>query len=481
MKTPKDSRAGKEKENAKMKPSSASPPPLSRHATPSGHHRSPTPLPPLPAHILAAQEVRRRNALRERGPCRSGCGDLDTHVLRGGGFERGCVVGVSAEEEGVGMALGLQVLSRELLDYPDSRALIITPRPAVEVLRSLRGSLVAQLQPQEQTGGGCSLEYCLERVMLSCVFDMDGLWEVLSDLSDAEADAEADESHKGDQNPEMQKQTQTQTQTKGKEIQDSQDEEETLSTPLDDTTTTKKNTDTINTTTTTTTTTTITTITTITNTTPSFILITHFSTLLSSLFAQRERQAAHSTISLLSARLNYLSRNLPPGPLIMILNSVTESPGTTPSRPHQTRTHIQDDSKPTKTKPGPSTALDPSLQSIFSAPPPLDIPGYHYTGNLPRRLKPSFGLVFTQLLDLHLLCSRVARTRARDGLPVLGLQDREEDAGGVVTVVEVLMDEMGVWQGRRGVRPRREQRWTAVDVVKGRVCCAMEEEAMEAC
>ncbi|KAG6092829.1 hypothetical protein E4U31_007037, partial [Claviceps sp. LM219 group G6] len=88
-----------------MKPSSLSPssPPPSRHATPPGH-RSPTPLPPLPAHILAAQEVRRRNALRERGPCRSGCGDLDSHVLRVGGFERGCVVGVSAEEEGVGMA-----------------------------------------------------------------------------------------------------------------------------------------------------------------------------------------------------------------------------------------------------------------------------------------------------------------------------------------------------------------------------------------
>ncbi|KAG5977224.1 hypothetical protein E4U56_000189 [Claviceps arundinis] len=454
-----------------MKPSSLSPspspspPPPSRHATPPGH-RSPTPLPPLPAHILAAQEVRRRNALRERGPCRSGCGDLDSHVLRGGGFERGCVVGVSAEEEGVGMALGLQVLSRELLDRPDSRALIITPRPAAEVLRSLRESLVAQQrQQQQQTGGGCSLGHCLERVMLSCVFDMDGLWEVLSDLSDAEADAEPDDSHKEGQRHEMQRQTQTKG--KGKEIQDSQDEEETLSTPLDDTATTNNNNnDTTNTTTTITT-----------NTTPSFILITHFSTLLSGLFAQRERQAAHSTVSLLSARLNYLSRNLPPNPLIMILNSVTESPGTTPARPHQTRTRtrtrngIQADAKPTKTKLTPSTALDSSLQSIFSAPPPLDILGYHYTGNLPRRLKPSFGLVFTQLLDLHLLCSQVARTRAHDALP--GLQDREGDAGGVVTVVEVLMDEMGVWQGRRGVRPRREQRWTAVDVVKGRVCCAM--------
>ncbi|KAG5975786.1 hypothetical protein E4U58_007326 [Claviceps cyperi] len=427
-----------------MKPSSPSPsrslPPPSRHVTPPGH-RSPTPLPPLPARILAAQEVRRRNALRERGSCRSGCGDLDTHVLRVGGFERGCVVGVSAEEEeGVGMALGLQVLSRELLDCPDSRALIITPRPAAEVLRSLRESLVAQQQPQEQTGGCCSLGDCLERVMLSCVFDMDGLWEVLSDLSDAEADAEADDGHKGDQKRETQ--LQTQTQKPAKEIQDSQDEEETLSTSVDRTT----------------------------NTTPSFILITHFSTLLSGLFAQRERQAAHSTVSLLNARLNYLSRNLPPSPLIMILNSVTESPGMTTERPHRSRTRIQGDAKPTKTKTTPSTALDPSLQSIFSAPPSLDIPGY-YTGTLPRRLKPSFGLVFAQLLDLHLLCSRVARTRAHDGLP--GLQGGEGDAGGVVTVVEVLMDEMGVWQGRRGVRPRREQRWTAVDVVKGRVCCAM--------
>ncbi|KAG5927486.1 hypothetical protein E4U42_002196 [Claviceps africana] len=358
-------------------------------ASPSAPPRPSTPArrrfttsPPVPADVLAAREVGRRNALGKMGPCRSGCGDLDDHVLRGGGFERGCVVG-----------LGLQVLSRELLDRrasspPDSRALIITPRPAGEVLGSLRESLEAQLR---QTGegegegegaGGCVLAECLERVMLSCVFDMDGLGEVLSDLDrdvqDAEAEADIHETHDG---------------------QDARGGEP-----------------------------------------PSLVLITHFSSLLSGLFAQRERRAAHETVSRVGARLGRLSRTLPSGPLVMMLNSAT---GTG-----------------TGTGPPTRTAADPSLQGIFGP-----------------RPRPSFGVVFAQLLDMHLLCSRA--TTRHGGTPTEtvrrrdGGQEQDHPGAASVTVVEVLTDDMGVWQGRRGPRPSREQRWTAVHVVAGRVVCAM--------
>lgn len=42
--------------------------------------------------------------MRGLGPCRSGCEDLDNYVLLAGGFERGSVVGISAEDEdGVGV------------------------------------------------------------------------------------------------------------------------------------------------------------------------------------------------------------------------------------------------------------------------------------------------------------------------------------------------------------------------------------------
>ncbi|KAG6003826.1 hypothetical protein E4U54_000627 [Claviceps lovelessii] len=375
------------------------------------------------------------------------------------------------------MALGLQVLSRELLDEKtsplgtQSRALIITPRPAGEVLRSLRESFAAQMQTtgaadSDADNDGRVLADCLDRAMLSCVFDMDGLCEVLSDLDEddnAEAEAEAD-------NHQMEMH-------KTREIQDSQDAEEEalLSTvppppPPDDNSKNSKRDrkkDSM----------------------PSFILITHFSTLLGGLFAQRERQAAHATVSQVGARLGHLSRNLASSPLIMILNSVTETRDTV-DRTRKSRVHGHAQGPSTTT----AAALDPSLQSIFS-PPLLDIPGYN-AGNMPRRVKPSFGLVFAQLLDMHLLCSRVART-GHDGTKTE--TETETETGGVVsergndngndndnergeihgsgasfvTIVEVLMDDMGVWQGRRGPRPSREQRWTAVDVVRGRVSCDM--------
>lgn len=55
-------------------------------------------LEPIAASVLADGEARRRSAIKELGACRSGCDDLDDYVLSGG-LERGCVVGLSAEEE----------------------------------------------------------------------------------------------------------------------------------------------------------------------------------------------------------------------------------------------------------------------------------------------------------------------------------------------------------------------------------------------
>lgn len=59
-------------------------------------------LEPVSGATLFEQETRRRDALARRGRCVTGCRELDEQVLLGG-FERGCVVGVSAEEEDVGL------------------------------------------------------------------------------------------------------------------------------------------------------------------------------------------------------------------------------------------------------------------------------------------------------------------------------------------------------------------------------------------
>lgn len=63
---------------------------------------SPSPLVPLPASVLLEQELARKERLWKKGNLTTGCRELDEYVLLGG-FERGSVVGVSAEEEEVGM------------------------------------------------------------------------------------------------------------------------------------------------------------------------------------------------------------------------------------------------------------------------------------------------------------------------------------------------------------------------------------------
>lgn len=59
-------------------------------------------LDPVPGSVLLEQEVARRDGLRQRGNLMTGCQELDESVLSGG-FERGCVVGLSAEDEEIGL------------------------------------------------------------------------------------------------------------------------------------------------------------------------------------------------------------------------------------------------------------------------------------------------------------------------------------------------------------------------------------------
>ncbi|KHN98879.1 uncharacterized protein MAM_03341 [Metarhizium album ARSEF 1941] len=379
--------------------------------------RDPFPLAPVPASILAEREAERRNHARRRGYFKTACPEIDDHVLLGG-LETGHVVGLSAEEESFGVALGLQVLSRALLEHPRSRALVITPKPAGVILRSLRDAVGAELAHEGVAPADMDLRLrtALDSVMLSCVFDMDGLWEVLADL-EREGDS------RPRPRPSSRPASQEEEEDAASEIQDSEDEGLWSPPPSPP------------------------------PPPPCFILLTHFSSLLTSLFTQRARPAAHADLSLLSSRLRHLSRSLPSRPLVLILNSTTSS--TDSNAPEPAR-------RPRPSAPAGGRPLDPSLRSIFN-PPPLHIPGYVSASS--RRNKPSFGLVFTQLLDLHLLASRIPRTRG----------DAEDALGGAapeatfVTVVEVLLDGMGLWTGSLGKRQSREQRWAAVHVDAGRV------------
>jgi len=64
---------------------------------------------PVSASVLSRLERRRRDAVRERGRCGIGCGEVDEYVLMGG-LERGSVVGVSSEEEDFGVLVSFFAL-----------------------------------------------------------------------------------------------------------------------------------------------------------------------------------------------------------------------------------------------------------------------------------------------------------------------------------------------------------------------------------
>lgn len=201
---------------------------------------------------------------------------------------------------------------------------------------------------------------------------------------------------------------------------------------------------------------------------PGIILITHFSTLLNALFTQRDRSSAHTTLQLLSSHLRYLSHSS--GPLIMLLNSTTNAP----SHPAAPSTAAPTAPGPPGRKPS-ERPLDPTLRSIFNPPPPTHT-GYGSASlALSRKNKPAFGLTFSQFLDLHLLCIRLPKTRA-DAEIVFAPAATGSARAKYTWVMEVLLDESGFWDSR-GRRIDREQRWGAVDIKDGvRVVDAFEKK-----
>lgn len=518
-----------------------------RHLTfnPPAHQRDPNSRPrPVSAAALASVEKQRRDLVRGLGLCRSGCEDLDNYVLLAGGFERGSVVGISAEDEdGVGVMvsfsdfiymcvllicippqilcpiltkhgiandlssqLGLQVLACSLLDSAAQKVQVITPKPPSTIVVLLKNAITAELKARSVSNAdeiATRRRDCLDRIMLSRVFDMDGLDEVLADL-DVTAAAPRDDKEEGeiiemlsardttamavrpgpiaaDSDGDGDGAVSNEEEKPRKasvvaEIQDSQDEDETPSPPpspksipqlpqpqsndtnFENTTaaiqpnnhsTPNKQVDSKSNDKSTATTA---------SSTPDIILITHFSSLLTSFFTQRDKSAAHAALRLLASRLRHLSRALPSNPLIILLNSTDSGAHASESHSHGNNPNMNSTPLPlpdqqtlsSTTYKSASSSTDPTLRSIFNP--------AHHAGTSYKANKPTFGPVFTQLLDLHLLCTRAPRPSRAAPTPLRA-----------VTVVEVLLDELGLWEGERGKRKRREQRWTIVTSRNGRI------------
>ncbi|KAK3310836.1 uncharacterized protein B0T15DRAFT_571324 [Chaetomium strumarium] len=435
------------------------------------------------ASAYARLEEDRRQHCVGKGNLMTGCRELDEYVLLGG-FERGSIVGVSAEGEEMGLIIGLQTLARLLAKDRSAKATVVTTMPTTALLPKLRAALVGQICPLPGRPDVLRdrVRLCLERISIARVFDLEGVAEVIEELEHSSyipyprsrRDSRGAKAEEQPDHAASLKEEAVQQQQQGKhwtEVEDSEDEEsvscgqstsekppaeheapvsgESGSRPL-----------------------------------PDMVLVTHMSTLMSTLFTSRSKEFAHSFMGLLSDHLHCLTRysehDAPP--LFMLLNSTSSSPSSAHHHSDEHRTAMPIDDRDHR----PQKQPDSTLRSIFNPPPQpsmASIPGHHQPeGNLnnfasAHRNKPSFGLVFSQMLDLHLLCTRIPRTRAdaaalraAAGSP-RGRAVVEDDRVSYVWAVEVLLDEIGVYE-RSCVdgscdwtrRTNREQRWAAVDV-----------------
>ncbi|KAH7362206.1 hypothetical protein B0T11DRAFT_81914 [Plectosphaerella cucumerina] len=405
---------------------------------PTSDASSPFPLEPITASVLRRKERRRRDAIATLGHVTDGCGEIDDYVLLGG-LDRGSVVGLSAEDEAIGLRIALQAAARALVrgdaKARQQRAMVVTTQPVPVVLPVLRDAVRLQLLEKgvEEVRVREELRGCLERVVISRVFDLEGLWEVLEDLDAAGKEVSRDEDVVPESSlptPETKEPEHARQKPPRVEVADSEDEEDFSASsssplssppasspreasPIQPPPTIPPNEPPPPT-----------------SSLPDMIIITHFSSILATLFARRDPKPAHTALHLLSSHLRHLSRTLASNPLIMLLNSTSSSSSAgAASRPSE---------KP----------LDPSLRSVFN-PTPVGIPGYRH-GAASRRNKPSYGLVFAQLLDVHILCTRAPREAADAERLYAPRPGGEEEAVRYVWVVEVLLDEVGTWEGGGG-------------------------------
>lgn len=413
--------------------------------------------------------------------------------------------------------LGLQTLATAFLDAAESesgtlsqlpRAAIVTSLAANALLPPLQGAFRAQSVGRGRAPDDTAriLRDSLRQISISRVFDFEGLWEVLCEIEEQSVNPNpsptapkpvpeaAPISRPGERRGIPHAEPSREAVASRTEIEDSEDESD-LSTPPQPTSPgpllsqerpvpAPEN---------------------ALRPTPlaplAVVLVTGFTAHLRSVFGQgdgrsdgRSRSSsnkamAHATVQGLGRQLRQVARAT--GGVVLLLNATTTTASSV--------------SGPVKHPAQPETAqADPTLRSVFD--PATTSPtttgsvvsgpqAYGYVTR-PRTAtdpstaipRPSFGHIFAQIPDLHLLCTRLPR------------QDGSEGGGRAATAwaVEVLRDELGAWLSDSGlphepqrpqsrttrpgdeapirprdgtpvlVRPSRERRWGLVDVVERR-------------
>lgn len=305
-------------------------------------------------------------------------------------------------------------MTKAILDGSAKHALVITPKSQASISRLIIDIMRSELSRTNPAPASIqqSCLASLELITLSVVFDTDGLWQTVSELQTPgirySRCSNASKDHKSAFMDSMENLA-----------QELHDTEENASQRVDDSTMSNDSRGQSS------------------FSLPDIIVITHFSTLLTSLFAGREKSAAHQSIALLKAQLRLLSNCSATNPLILLLNSNTSEAVEVLEGPVCNASGHENPCRPRH--------VEPTLRSLFMFPP------------LVRPTRPSFGLIFSQFLDLHLLCTNVANLPAAMSYRCSALRHSP-------TLVEVLQDELSRRFRHNSKNTNLEQRWAVLEV-----------------
>ncbi|TGO09858.1 hypothetical protein BTUL_0152g00130 [Botrytis tulipae] len=439
---------------------------------------APAPAHPITADQLLELEERQRALFNEKGDgsarIRTGCQDIDNYVLCAskdrldGGFERGIVVGLSAadgDESTSSRVISLNLIASVLLQHIDLVNVIQTfqsestnrskPKVVVidttgsfnlpllvKILRSRllkrryemrsRNDITMNLNDGQNTDESTEIDIqkevnaLLELVAISRVFDIEGLWEVLSELGRPN---DLSRNNGDDQEMPTTIPSRTSKPVEGKteplhtipdEICDSEDEDIEL-TPPPPPPPVKPPAPTSNST----------------ETSPEILIIDSMHHLITHLFTHSEKISAHNLLSLLSRTFHTLTRTQN---ILTILHNTTTSTKSTFANQHPSR------------QPSP-----PTIQSIFTS----------------TAQKPSLGRIFDDFLNLHIMISKLPKKR-EDAEMLYARDDNTSHVGNEDVaysfVFEVLRDECPVLGGERKLGRRfgdREQRWGVFEMGDG--------------
>ncbi|RDW80183.1 hypothetical protein BP6252_04821 [Coleophoma cylindrospora] len=293
--------------------------------------------------LLELERAQRRRFLKrgdgEELKARTGLKELDDYVL-GGGVDRGVVLGISAGsgsggsagEDGTveGRLISLHLLMSILITSVSSRSQITKP---VATIIDTTGSFPIQLLVQILSS--ClgkdreeDVSKLLELVTISRVFDLEGLWEVLSELSQKPSSVP----------PGSENQPETKVETGSLEIGDSEDEED------DDVgenfLKVKEE---------------------VVDEGVEVIIIDNMTHIINELFSRKEKSSAHNLLTILNTHLRMLTRT---NNVLTILHNTTVSPSTKAT----STTHQQELQSVFST-----TTQKPSLGLIFAQFPDLHL------------------------------------------------------------------------------------------------------------